>query len=270
MNDKIKKYYDEIIKSFPGESDEVFRFFYWKHLFEVKSILKISSKINKEKIRLLDVGGGMGINTMILSELFGYDCTVVDRMDEFSDEADRVEGNFSSIEHRLKSKGVNLIKRNFIENGLSSSDNYFDIITCFSVIEHLPFSPRPVLNKMNNYLNDGGFIVVGTPNQVHLVNRIKCLFGINTWEDFDYISNSEDFFGHVREYTSKELKDLVHRSNNNNEEVKMLYSNYPLYSHYNKLNIILKLFVAPLIVLYNFLCFLIPSSKYELIAYKRK
>ena len=192
-------------------------------------------------------------------------------MDEFSDEVERVEGNFSSIEDRLNSKGVSFIKRNFIEHGLESEKDHYDIITCFSVIEHLPFSPRPVIRKMYNYLNEGGYIVVGTPNQVHLVNRIKCLFGINTWEDFDYISNSNEFFGHVREYTSKELKDLVYNTNSNqNNSVGIFSSNYPIYSHFNKLNIFFKVLVAPFILLYNFLCFLIPSSKYELIAYKRK
>jgi 2-polyprenyl-3-methyl-5-hydroxy-6-metoxy-1,4-benzoquinol methylase len=260
-----------MIKSFPGESKKVFEFFYWKHLFEVKSILKISSKINKPNIRLLDIGGGMGINTMILSELFDIECTVVDRMDEFSDEADRVEGNYSSIEKRLNSKGVELIKRNFIDNGLDDENSKFDIITCFSVIEHLPFSPRPVISRMFKYLDEEGFVVVGTPNQVHLFNRIKCALGMNTWEDFDYISNSKEFFGHVREYTSKELKDLVGNSKSNHKNpVNIFSSNYPINSHFNKLSFLLKILILPLVILYNFICFIIPNSKYELIAYSRK
>jgi len=270
MNKEIRNYYNELIKSFPRESKKVLEFFYWKHLFEVKSILKIASKIDKQNIKLLDVGGGMGINTMILSEIFKFDCTVVDRMDEFSDEVDRVEGNYSSIEQRLNAKGVKFIKRNFIESGLGTNNESYDIITCFSVIEHLPFSPRPVLKNIYGYLKDGGYMVIGTPNQVHLINRAKCLLGMNTWEDFDYISDSNEFFGHVREYTLKELKNLVYNTNANNNLASVYTSNYPIYSHYYRLNPFYRILALPLVILYNILCFLIPNSSYELIAFKRK
>ena len=35
-------------------------------------------------------------------------------------------------------------------------------------------------------LKVGGNILVGTPNQAHIFNRIKLLMGKNVWEDFEY------------------------------------------------------------------------------------
>ena len=38
--------------------------------------------------------------------------------------------------------------------------------------------------------------------------RIKSLLGKNTWEDYDYYMSCDHFFGHIRELTLSEFKDL--------------------------------------------------------------
>ena len=77
-------------------------------------------------------------------------------------------------------------------------------------------------------------IFISTPNQLHLLNRIRALFGINIWENFDYYYNSDTYFGHVREFTSSEMIIIGHKVKDL-DYVKLDYSNFPLYSN-NSMN----------------------------------
>jgi len=69
-------------------------------------------------------------------------------------------------------------------------------------------------------------MLIGTPNQAHIFNRIKLLFGKNIWEDFDYWFNNKIFYGHVRELTTNELISIPLSMGLNN--IKIYSSSYPL------------------------------------------
>ena len=212
---KIKLFYfGELIKSFDSKSHNFLERYYKKYLFEVDLIVKTidNNKINDPKI--LDVGGGLGIPSIILSKIFGYQSFLLDRYDEFSDEHDRVMGTTEVIINRLKSYNVLVYKENFLDNKNDLINSYFDVVTNFSVIEHIATSPYKIIGALSSFANNNGCVVLSTPNQAHIFNRIKLMLGKNVWEDLETFCEPGIFYGHVREYLLQELKLLVNNSDN--------------------------------------------------------
>jgi SAM-dependent methyltransferase len=218
------------MQKYPSRSHVVFRRDFSKHLFEVQAILEsaLSGK-GKAPIKYLDVGAGAGVNAIILKSLFGFDSYIIDRYDEFAEDYARDIGNEKSVTAVLESFGVKVIKCDFIKEGFPFEPNTFDAISCFDVIEHFPFSPAPFLRNLELLLKTDGKLFIGTPNQVHFFNRLKSLAGRNTWEDFEYFYQTEqNFFGHVREFTPKELAEMMRRQQHLKLET-LKYSCYPLF-----------------------------------------
>jgi len=251
MDLKIKKfYYNEFVKAFDGAAFQTLDTNYYKHVFELSVILNSASKIKKKEIRVLDIGGGIGSNLAILSRVFKCKCVLIDRLEEFSPEHNRILGDYNALIKRLNNYDVEVFKHDFISDGFPFDDGSFDIVTCFDVIEHFNFSPAKFITNTSRLLNKDGYLIVGTPNQAHIINRIKILFGKNIWEDFEYYYNSGDcFYGHVRELTADELRETIHREDNLKYE-GIYYSSYPLKRKLqNKSKIIVKIisFIAKLI-----------------------
>lgn len=48
------------------------------------------------------------------------------------------------------------------QNKLPYADNYFDLITCFDVLEHLPDLER-VIQEIKRVLKKGGYLIIGMP-----------------------------------------------------------------------------------------------------------
>lgn len=232
--DKIKEFYfGPLINSFPKAAKPSLEEPYLKHLFEVSAIIDAASGIASQPT-VLDVGGGAGVNAAILQQVFGFKCSVIDRLVEFSPEHRRVMGDKNSVVSRLNDFGVSMFEHNFVKDGFPFEPGSFDVVTCFDVIEHFNFSPKDVISSMAKLLKPGGVLLLGTPNQAHLYNRFKLLCGKNVWEDFDYYYSAENFFGHIREFLPFELISLVKREPQLIYN-RILYSNYPVKNRINKI-----------------------------------
>ncbi len=82
--------------------------------------------------------------------------------------------------------------------------NQYHIIVFCEVIEHLYSKPELCLHKLYNALIKKGHIIIQTPNAVAIHKRIKLLFGLNPYNLLE-----ESMTGHFREYTTKELKNML-------------------------------------------------------------
>lgn len=80
----------------------------------------------------------------------------------------------------------------------------FDLIIFAEVLEHLHVAPEYVMEFLKSGLENGGYIILQTPNAVSIGKRLKMLFGIHP---FEMIRKGDDP-GHIREYTKKELIQL--------------------------------------------------------------
>ncbi len=200
---------NDVLKSFPAKSRTGLLHNFDKNLFEIETIIKLinSKEINTNTPIIADFGCGLGINLIILSKFFNFKCIGIDRYDEFEPIREREVGSKNDVISRLESYDIKVYNENPVTFKLVETN--INIVTSFDVIEHFNFSPFDYINNMISSLRVDGYILIGTPNQVHIYNRIKVFFGKNTWEDFSYWINSNTFYGHVRELTTKELKKVL-------------------------------------------------------------
>ena len=82
----------------------------------------------------------------------------------------------------------------------------YDVIVMAEVIEHLYVSPLSVLSFLRTLLRPAGVLIIQTPNAVALHKRIEMLAGRNPFEEIREERNNP---GHFREYTRRELEDVV-------------------------------------------------------------
>jgi len=103
-------------------------------------------------ITILDVGIGYGAFLSLLEEYVNYENLF--GMDPF-EESIKIAQNFISA----------IIKKGQIENeNWPFSEKYFDVITCFDVLEHLR-KPKIFLGRAKRYLKPNGIVLISTPNK---------------------------------------------------------------------------------------------------------
>lgn len=93
---------------------------------------------------------------------------------------------------------------NIDENTLPYSDNYFTTVACFDILEHL-YNPLKLLKEANRVLENGGRIVIASPNIGFWLFRIFHLFGI-----FSDLEIPQGIVGsHIRFFTIRRLKNIL-------------------------------------------------------------
>jgi len=127
----------------------------WEYPFAVDKINKYSENINKNKIKIADIGGGGGIIAPYLLRL-GYDTTVFDI--NFTREYD---GDLHRTEKlRLRWAEANDLKIEYgsIHN-IPAEDETFDIVICISVMEYI-FEKIYAFKEMLRILKHNGMLIL--------------------------------------------------------------------------------------------------------------
>lgn len=190
---------DFILRGVEGgiKNEEELSFFLIHQVRYKKILLKIRMLSGGRRLRILDVG------------CFPYQLgEALEKMGH------RVFG-ISSYHEKLTRKNVEIL--NVEEERLPFENDFFDLVLFTEVIEHLPKSPVLALREICRVIKSKGFLVVTTPNAVSLINRIKVFVGINIVYPIDnFFENggrgSNLYFRHNREYTMRELLQVLERS----------------------------------------------------------
>jgi 2-polyprenyl-3-methyl-5-hydroxy-6-metoxy-1,4-benzoquinol methylase len=137
--DKMLETFQRIISLPPDQSDNTAR---------IKRIQDFSlSHFKKDrKIRLLDVGAGLGVFPHAVKRI-GWHCTAIDP-------------DSRAVEHMRNNVGVEAVCGDFMQ--VSGLDKY-EIITFNKVLEHV-YDPVAMLAKSKEFLSPGGFIYVEVPD----------------------------------------------------------------------------------------------------------
>jgi SAM-dependent methyltransferase len=91
--------------------------------------------------------------------------------------------------------------------------NSFDHCSCLAVIEHLPNTPRYVLQNIWSLLRPGGSLYCEVPNFYYWGNVLKMFKGEHMQQPIEILYNSEPpFVGHHREYTLTDLRYVIQES----------------------------------------------------------
>jgi 2-polyprenyl-3-methyl-5-hydroxy-6-metoxy-1,4-benzoquinol methylase len=108
-------------------------------------------------------------------------------------------------------QGNSLIDRLIIGNieniELDLPENYFDVIICGDVLEHL-IDPWATLSKLHKYLNSSGIIIISVPN----IREYHILYKILFLKDFRYSSYGILDKTHMRFFCRKNIINLLDRS----------------------------------------------------------
>jgi SAM-dependent methyltransferase len=185
--------------------------------------------------RLLDYGSYFG-NFSLMFARAGFSVDAVDQYRAY-------EHAFDGPKRLLEQSGVRLLDFDDLGYDLATIDAHYEVVLCMGVIEHIPSSPRPLLETLNRVLVGGGVLVIDTPNLVHLYNRQKFARGETVLADIQAQFETElPFEGHHREYTIPELVWLLRRIGHHRISVEAFnYSSYALgtlssrdvYNHWN-------------------------------------
>lgn len=95
---------------------------------------------------------------------------------------------------------------NIEEETFPYQDNFFDVVLCCEIIEHLLADPVHALLEIRRVLKPGGTLVLSTPNVARLDNVRKIIAGQNIYDPY---SGYGPYGRHNREYTPHDLFDLL-------------------------------------------------------------
>jgi len=141
-----------------------------------------------EKVRVLDVGCGTGVVTVIANQGKHNDVLAVEP-----------DVNRAAI---ARSRGVNVVC-GFMDQDFLDQTGLFDVIVFADVLEHLVV-PDDMLRLAIGGLKPDGLILVSVPNVAHWSIRLKLLFG-----KFDYRETGICDATHLRWFTQRSVRDLL-------------------------------------------------------------
>ncbi|MGH7518037.1 MAG: class I SAM-dependent methyltransferase [Gemmatimonadales bacterium] len=179
---------------------------YYDYLWVLDELLRLHPQ-GVTGLRVLDVGCGAGVLDLALAKL-GARVTGVDRFEEYAPGADNQMGVESDIVARLRAHGVEVMRRDIATQGLPEGADTYDLILFLAVIEHLHESPREVLEEIWRLLRPGGMVAITTPNHGWVRTRLRLLAGRSANHPLSEWWRTP-FFGHVREYTLAELRQML-------------------------------------------------------------
>jgi SAM-dependent methyltransferase len=94
-----------------------------------------------------------------------------------------------------------------ISEPLPFRDGHFLVVTFSEVLEHLPVERLNfVLSELARVVRPGGLLIVSSPNQASLENRLRLLKGRSILEMPNELDSAKGIFGHIRLYTPSEME----------------------------------------------------------------
>jgi SAM-dependent methyltransferase len=181
----------------------------WCHYrYLLKSLGPFWSQL-PDRAEVCDLGAGAGVVPLVMAQ-FGFRMSLIDQWSEYQAKYDNQMGTTEEFFARFQQFGAKYYSCDILTERVPLPDESQDVVSAFAVLEHLP-RPRLLLDEIYRLLRPGGLVVITVPNGANLRNRIRLLFGqtphLDHWEAF----YARHFFGHYREPTAKELREIFER-----------------------------------------------------------
>ena len=165
--------------------------------------------------RVIDFGAGPADKTGVVAAL-GYRCTA---MDDLGDVWHNKPGSRDKILEYAEKMGMEYVLLN--GNGIPPMTGEYDMVMSHDVVEHLPDSPRYLLNELVSRLRTGGYLYITVPSHVNIRKRLAVLRGKTTHAPYAmYYWAPIPNRGHFREYTRDDCIALAEALNLELVEVK--------------------------------------------------
>lgn len=180
-----------------------------RYIFSLKLITSIPNIKDK---KILDIGTGIGLLPLALKNL-NIQTEGLDRY-IFPEGDNAMFGiqNISDLQKLWSRNNLKVHNANIFDTNLSQNIETIDVIISEATIEHLK-DPKSFLLQCHKLLSKDGYILTTTPNLGTLIKRIRFLFGFTPyWPIEEFFKDGENFTGHWREYTMKELVYMSQKS----------------------------------------------------------
>lgn len=153
--------------------------------------------------RVLDFGSYFG-NAGLVLRRSGF---VVDAIDSYRDYGESM-ARFVSLQ---QDHGIRVHDFADAENlAALFGPATFDAVLCAGVIEHIPHTPRQLLESLVAAMKPGGVLVLDTPNLGYLYKRLALLEGNSIFAPISQQFYTDlPFEGHHREYTVAEIEWML-------------------------------------------------------------
>ncbi len=180
-----------------------------RYLFSL-NILSQLPDFNKKKF--LDIGTGIGILPLALKNL-GADVSGLDYF-IFPESENEMFGiqQMEALQSIWGKNNIKVYNSNIYNAQLPPEIQSVDVVISEAMIEHLK-DPKKFLTTVFSLLKPGGYLLLTTPNGATFLKRIRFLFGLSpNWPINEFFEAGENFTGHWREYTMKELVYMCEKS----------------------------------------------------------
>jgi 2-polyprenyl-3-methyl-5-hydroxy-6-metoxy-1,4-benzoquinol methylase len=165
---------------------------------------------------VLEVGAWFGSFALAFRRL-GYNVVACDRYSSYGNAFDK------NIE-LMRREGVRIVSTSR-ESELDQirALGRFDVVVAAAVIEHVPHTPRDLLETLFGAIRPGGLLLLDTPNVARYWNRRALERGETIFQPVeDQFLSQHPWEGHHREYTARELKWMLEHIGCEDVEVDFL------------------------------------------------
>lgn len=181
-------------------------------------VVNAHAHVDRGALRALEVGGFLGAYPLTLARL-GVPVTLVEHYGYY-------HGALDDLAEYLITSGVNVWDADFTTK-LEAEPPRYTIVTNMAMIEHLPDSPKRLMDNLRASTATDGLLVLEVPNIAYFHHRRQLLLGRSVHPNLASLYLSETpYVGHRREYTASELVQLVSWSGLRVREIVMY--NYSL------------------------------------------
>ncbi len=113
---------------------------------------------------------------------------------------------FDNVLKEAKKKKLNVAKVDLEKDKFPFKDNFFDVVICNQVFEHLKNIYQPI-DEIHRVLKKGGYLIFSVPNLSSFHNRLFLLFGLQP-------TSIRAIGPHIRGYTFREVKNFLELDGN--------------------------------------------------------
>jgi len=153
--------------------------------------------------RILDYGAYFG-NFSLAAARLGHQVSAFDSYRDYG-------GAFAAHIRTMQANGITIIDADDVGFSLSGLEgDAFDAVFLMGVIEHIPSSPKALLEAVVRVLKPGGVLIIDTPNIAYAYNRRRLAMGhsVHAGMASQYYSEMP-FSGHHREFTIGEVQWML-------------------------------------------------------------
>ena len=151
---------------------------------------------------ILDIGWFFWVVDVTLAKLW-FNVTITEKYEYYSDW-------FENLKNYIENSWVKILDMDCVSDADIKKEKQYDNVLCLALIEHLPNSPKILLNNIKDFLKKWWNWFIESPNIAYLPNRIKFLFWKTILPDITVIDKSKiPFIWHHHEYSQDELKNIL-------------------------------------------------------------